>query len=183
MPLLVLIALLAFPFLEFGAMYLVAAEIGVGWTLVALFAASAAGVVVIRLAGLRGYRDVDEALRTGEVPQRGMLDTLMVLVGGFLLAIPGFLTGVLGLVLALPLTRPVLRWAFEKWARRRMERFNATVVNATVVDAEAARAQRPDPNPGPTVIRGTVLPEGDTTRGPESGPTSAGGTAFGPATP
>lgn len=183
MPLLVLIALLAFPFLEFGAMYLVAAEIGVGWTLVALFAASAVGVVVIRLAGLRGYRDVDEALRTGEAPQRGVLDTLMVLVGGILLAIPGFITGVLGLVLALPVTRPVLRWAFEKWARRRMERFNATVVRATVVDAEAAGTEPGDPKPGPTVIRGTVLPEGDTPEGSETGPSGPGGTSFGPATP
>lgn len=156
MPILALIALLALPFLEIWVMIAAGAQFGAAWTVAALFAASAAGAVVIRLAGMRAFRDVDEAMRTGQPPRRGMLDTLMLLVGGILLAVPGFVTAAAGVVLALPLTRPALRWAFERWARRRMERMGAAVVDADFVDLSGdvgARQQRPETR----VIRGTVV--------------------------
>jgi UPF0716 protein FxsA len=157
MRILVPIALLALPFLEFWLLVAVAGQIGIGWTLLALFGASAAGVLVLRRAGLRAHRDVDAALRTGRPPQRGMLDTLMLFAGGVLLAVPGFLTAAAGLLIALPVTRPVLRWAFEGWARRRMvDLQGARVVDAEVVDVEPETGPRP-----PQVIRGEVLPDDD----------------------
>lgn len=157
MRILVPITLLALPFLEFWLVVTVAARVGIGWTLLALVAVSASGVLVLRRAGLRAHRDVDAALRTGQPPQRGMLDTLMLFAGGVLLAVPGFLTAAAGLLMALPLTRPVLRWAFESWARRRMVDLQATrVVDADVVDVESDTGPRP-----PRVIRGEILPDDD----------------------
>lgn len=181
MPLLLLISLLALPFAEIWVMIVVGQQVGVAATVAALFLASAAGVLVVRQAGSRVFRDFDEALRTGAPPgsglpgshPRGILDPLMLMVGGILMVLPGFVTGALGLFLALPFTRPALRWVFEAWARRRMERMRAAMaaagaetVHVTVEDPSAPRTARPpgpftDGEPQRRVVQGKVVEEDD----------------------
>ncbi|GAA3721771.1 UPF0716 protein FxsA [Spinactinospora alkalitolerans] len=165
MPLLIGIALMALPFLEIWAMILVGQQIGAAWTIAALFALSVAGMLVIRRAGTRAFRDVDAAMRTGTPPRTGGLDMLMLFVGGVLLVVPGFITAVLGLALSLPFTRPALRWAFTGWARRRMERMNATVDGDARNGPLGAHlgARRPDAAARPPgsgkVVQGHVVTE------------------------
>ncbi|QBI54182.1 FxsA family protein [Streptomonospora litoralis] len=161
MPLLIVIALMALPFLEIWLMILVGQQIGVAWTIALLFALSAAGVVVLRSAGTKTFREADAAMRTGTPPQGGLLDTLMLMVGGILLLTPGFVTAALGAVMALPFTRPALRWAFTGWAERRVKRMRDSA------EAEfVAQGGRIPPQPGrqgeraPSggrVIRGRVV--------------------------
>ncbi|MCY9783250.1 FxsA family protein [Nocardiopsis sp. EMB25] len=122
MPLLTVLALMALPFLEVWLMIAVGGWIGVPWTLAALVALMVLGVAVLRRAGTKAFRDADQAMRSGEPPRGGLLDPLMVMAGGVLFIIPGFLTALLGLLMVLPFTRPALRWAFAGWARRRMRR-------------------------------------------------------------
>lgn len=176
MPLLIVIALMALPFLEIWIMVLAAGQIGVPWTIAALFALTLTGVFVVRRAGTRAFRDTDEAMRTGKEPERGLLDTLMVLVGGILLITPGFITAVLGALLALPVTRPALRWAFQGWARRRMEKMRSRM--DADLTAMGVRTRRPDdgrPGSG-TVIKGTVVEPDEPSHGPD-GPAGTLGSA------
>jgi len=143
MPLLIVIALMALPFLEIWLMILVGQQIGVAWTIALLFALSAAGLLVLRTAGTKTFREADQAMRTGAPPQGGLLDTLMLMVGGILLLTPGFVTAVLGAVMALPFTRPLLRWAFTGWAERRIKRMRDSA------EAEfVAQGGRIPPQPG-----------------------------------
>lgn len=122
MPLLTVLALMALPFLEVWLMIVVGGSIGVPWTLAALVSLMILGVAVLRRAGTKAFRDADEAMRTGQQTRGGVLDPLMLMAGGILLAIPGFLTAALGLLLVLPFTRPLLRWVFVGWAERRMRK-------------------------------------------------------------
>lgn len=122
MPLLTVLALMALPFLEVWLMIVVGGSIGVPWTLAALVSLMLLGVSVLRRAGTKAFRDADEAMRTGQQARGGMLDPLMLMAGGVLLVIPGFLTATLGLLLVLPFTRPLLRWVFVGWAERRMRK-------------------------------------------------------------
>ncbi|MGQ4266808.1 FxsA family protein [Nocardiopsis changdeensis] len=122
MPILTVLALMALPFVEVWLMIVVGGRIGVPWTLAALVALMVLGVAVLRRAGTQAFRDADEALRSGRQPRGGLLDPLMLMAGGVLLVIPGFLTAAVGLLLVLPFTRPLLRWAFAGWAQRRMRR-------------------------------------------------------------
>ncbi|MBE2997614.1 FxsA family protein [Nocardiopsis sp. HNM0947] len=122
MPLLTVLALMALPFVEVWLMIVVGGSIGVPWTLAALVSLMILGVAVLRRAGTKAFRDADEAMRTGQQPRGGLLDPLMLMAGGVLLVIPGFLTAALGLLLVLPFTRPLLRWVFVGWAERRMRR-------------------------------------------------------------
>ncbi|MBR8744005.1 FxsA family protein [Nocardiopsis sp. MG754419] len=130
MPLLTVLALMALPFLEVWLMIVVGGQIGVLWTLAALVALMILGVAVLRHTG-RAFREVirdaDEAMRTGEQPRKGLLDPLMLMAGGILLVIPGFVTAALGLLLVTPVTRPALRWVFAGWARRRMVKMQERV--------------------------------------------------------
>ncbi|WP_046468215.1 FxsA family protein [Allosalinactinospora lopnorensis] len=127
MPLLIVLALMALPFLEIWLIILAGQQIGVAWTIAALFLLSASGLLVLRGAGTKAFREADETMRTGVPPQGSLLDTLMTLVGGILLLTPGFITGAVGAVLALPFTRPALKWAFIGWAERRIQKMGATV--------------------------------------------------------
>lgn len=130
MPLLTVLVLMALPFLEVWLMIVVGGQVGVLWTLAALVSLMILGVAVLRHTG-RAFREViqetDEAMRTGQQPRKGLLDPLMLMAGGILLVIPGFLTAALGLLLVTPITRPALRWVFAGWARRRMDRMQERV--------------------------------------------------------
>ncbi|MDS1268971.1 FxsA family protein [Lipingzhangella sp. LS1_29] len=187
MPLLILVAIVALPFLEIWSAILVGQQIGALWTVAALAAASVAGIMVMRWSGLRVIRDIDATARTGEMPRRGMLDPVMLLVGGMLLAFPGFVSGALGLLLVLPFTRPALRWVFAAWARRRFERMQArmdaaatgappgvVVVDGEVVrrDPEAQASSDAADESRPTVIRGEIVDGKPPHGGGPTGPTA-----------
>lgn len=94
-----------------GAVYLVA-ELALlvlfvrwfgGWVTFALMVGtSLLGGWLIRSEGLRAFGAVGAALREGRVPDREVADTRVVLAGGLLLVLPGFLTDVAGLVMLAP---------------------------------------------------------------------------------
>jgi UPF0716 protein FxsA len=141
MPLLTVLALMALPFLEVWLMIVVGGWIGVPWTLAALVSLMVLGVAVLRRAGTKAFQDADTAMRSGEPPRGGLLDPLMLMAGGVLLVIPGFITAALGLLLALPFTRPALRWAFAGWAQRRMRKMQDRVNQEFVVQGAGVPGQ------------------------------------------
>ncbi len=74
-------------------------------TLLLLMALSALGLVIISRGGGRAWRALGQALQQGRMPARELADGIVVLVGGMLLVLPGFVTALIGLLLVLPLTR------------------------------------------------------------------------------
>jgi len=76
------------------------------------------GATLAKLEGLRVLGQWQGALAEGRVPEAGVLDGLLVLVGGVLLVTPGVLTDVFGFTLLLPPTRKVV----ARFLRRRVER-------------------------------------------------------------
>ncbi|MFD6953545.1 exlusion protein FxsA [Nocardiopsis sp. TSRI0078] len=148
MPLLTVLALMALPFVEVWLMITVGDWIGVLWTLAAMVSLLVLGVAVLRRAGTRAFRDADGAIRSGEPPRGGLLDPLMLMAGGILLIVPGFVTAVLGLLMVLPFTRPVLRWAFAGWAQRRVRRMQERMGEEFVVRGAGAPGQGPSGGTG-----------------------------------
>lgn len=104
---LLLPAILLLPLAEIAAFVLVGQKIGVGATILAVLASTIAGVALMRRQGLSMLRNLQAGANGGteggEVV-RGMLH----MVAGLLLAVPGFITSVLGLLLLLPFTRSFL---------------------------------------------------------------------------
>lgn len=102
------IGLIALPFLEFATFFWVADEIGFLAALLALLATSALGVMLLRggarvMLG-RMARD-GVVVVSGDAARNGALTA----IAGLLLAIPGFLTDVLALLVLVPVAAGLLR--------------------------------------------------------------------------
>lgn len=160
MPLLIVIALMALPFLEIWLMILVGGQLGVTWTVALLCALSVTGVLVVRRAGRGAHTEVQRALSSGQPLRGDPLNTLMLLVGGILLVVPGFVTALLGALAALPLTRPALRWLVRGWATRRVERMRTRMEAELLTLRDHPPGGQPPPGTG-RVIRGRVIHDDD----------------------
>ena len=115
----VLLLLALVPLVELVVVITVARSIG-GWqTLLLLLLGTLVGGWVIRHEGTRSWRALREAFRSGRMPSREIADAVLVLVGGLLVLVPGFVSDLLGLLFLLPFTRPVARiWLEAVIARR-----------------------------------------------------------------
>lgn len=107
----ILIGLLALPVAEIGVFILLAANIGLGWTLLIMVATTMAGFTVLRWAGNRRialFRSVSGKGISGiEAGIEANPDGFLVILGGILLVIPGFITDLIGMLLLLG---PVRKW-------------------------------------------------------------------------
>jgi len=87
----------------------VAEAIGVGAMLLALIASWPIGTWAMRSQGRAAWRRVGDAVAAARPPGREALDGALVLAGGMLMIIPGFISDVLGALLLLPPTRRLMR--------------------------------------------------------------------------
>lgn len=113
-------ALLLLPIVEIVVLVAVGHWIGAWPTVLLLVVTSLLGAWLIRREGGRAWRELQQAVRSGRMPAREIADGIVVLAGGSLLVIPGFVTDVLGLLLVLPFTRPVARSMLAAVISRRL---------------------------------------------------------------
>jgi UPF0716 protein FxsA len=159
------VLLLLVPILEIMVMIAVGQAIGGWWTFLLVIATSALGAWLITREGARAWRALGQALREGRMPARELADGVVVLVGGTLLLIPGFITDVAGLLLVLPFTRPVARALLASVIGRHLvaqvEVFGSTT---TVTDRPAWEQQEPPRGPqrsesSSEVVEGEIIDE------------------------
>jgi UPF0716 protein FxsA len=104
---------------EIASFVLVAGQIGFLWALAILIVVSALGPFVVRSVGVGVVGRTQEKLARGELPTWELLDGLVILLGGALICVPGFISDVLGLLLMVgPLRRLVIRTTGHRLARR-----------------------------------------------------------------
>ena len=86
----------------------------VGWalTVALLIVSTVVGLWLVRNQGRRAWGALHGAVRSGVVPDRELGDAALVLAGGALVAVPGFVTDVLGMLAVAPFTRPLVRRVF-----------------------------------------------------------------------
>jgi UPF0716 protein FxsA len=120
LPLALVLAFLLIPVVEIVLLVQVGEVIGVWPTLALLAAETVLGAWIVRREGRRAWRVLQDAVRRGSVPERGLGDSALIMAGGVLLLIPGLITDVLGLLFVLPFTRPLVRRAASRYAARRM---------------------------------------------------------------
>lgn len=155
--------------LEVWSIVLVASWIGVFWTFVALLGVSLLGLLLVRSQGLAVWRRVNVELAAGRMPTRSLLDGLLVLLGGCLMVVPGFVTGVAGLLLLLPPIRALVRPRLLRRLERRAAR--AGVMNSVYVGTFSGptTTSRGTRSPWGTVIGGTVVDVESTSVTPTDG--------------
>jgi UPF0716 protein FxsA len=108
-----LLAVLALPIAELAVFVAVAASIGFGWALILVLTTSLAGAMVLRHAGGNHIARVRVAVAEGSFSSLQADSTGgLILLAGFLLLIPGFITDIAGLLLLLSPLRQALAAAF-----------------------------------------------------------------------
>jgi UPF0716 protein FxsA len=109
MPLLLVIVFIVVPIAELAVLIQVGQAIGVWWTVLILIADALLGSYLLRTQGRLTWRRFNEALQTGRLPHKEVVDGVLVMFGGVLLLTPGFITDIFGLLFLFPPTRVVLR--------------------------------------------------------------------------
>ncbi len=104
-----LLLLIAWPVAEVYVAIQVAEAIGVLWMLLLLIASWPIGTWALRSQGRAAWRRLGDAAALGRPPGREVLDGSLILLGGLLLILPGFITDALGVFLLLPPTRALVR--------------------------------------------------------------------------
>jgi len=105
----------------------------IGWlaTIALMILISACGPSLVRRQGTGVWRRARRRLEEGEIPGREAIDGVLLLIAGGLLTFPGFITGVLGLLLLLPPIQRLVRFASRAWLARKVRRSSVTT-QATV---------------------------------------------------
>jgi UPF0716 protein FxsA len=136
--------MLAFIAAEIVAFVVVADRVGFLWALAILVAVSALGPFVVRRVGVGILAHTRERLGRGEVPTRDLLDGLVVLIGGVLICVPGFIGDAIGLALMIgPVRHLVIRVAGHRLAKR----LQTTGTSRWSVVNVGSRPMGPQPGP------------------------------------
>jgi UPF0716 protein FxsA len=143
---LLVVALLAWPAVEIFVMIEIAYAIGVLAMVLLLIASWPIGVWVMRSRGRVAWRRLADALIAGRLPGHEVLDGALVLLGGALFLVPGFIADALGTLVLLPPARRALRSLVVRNLRNKLlvdvARFTRTRT-ADDVDSTAREVDRP----------------------------------------
>lgn len=113
----VLSCLLAIQLLDLALLVVLSRSIGFWTTVIALLAVGMVGSAFARRESGRVWRSFQSALGEGRPPEHGILDGMLVLLGGVLLLLPGVLSDVIGLSLFVPpLRRALARRLRDRWS-------------------------------------------------------------------
>ena len=117
---LLVVAFVSTPIIEIWTIIQVGQVIGAWWTIALLIADSVLGSWLIRHEGGRAWQALQTALRSGQMPAREIADGALILMGGTLMLSPGFVTDIFGIIMILPVTRPLARVLLARAIERRL---------------------------------------------------------------
>ena len=135
------------PILEIVVLIRVGQVIGPWWTILLLVLDSIVGAWLIKREGRRAWQALRAQVETGRMPAKELADGALVMLGGAFMLSPGFVTDALGILLILPVTRPLFRRLLTSYA---VARVTQHTVPGSATGANGTR-------PGPDVVQGEVV--------------------------
>lgn len=136
------VVMIVVPLVELYLLLTLGRLIGLGPTVAIVVLTGVLGSAMARLEGLRVWKEWLLALRELRSPAQGILEGVLILLGGALLITPGVLTDLGGLLLLLPPTRRAL----VRPLRRAVEAHIAQTSVRIVGGQRGARSHRPSPD-------------------------------------
>lgn len=135
------------PAIELFVLIRAAEVVGGAVAILALFGLSALGVVVLKAQGGLAMRSLAESLSAGAAPASAeVADRIVRFLAAALIVVPGFLTGLVGLVLFVPPVRalalPFVQSRAEGFLRPTL-RFRGGVVDVSESDAKPSTQTQP----------------------------------------
>jgi UPF0716 protein FxsA len=105
----IVLLLILWPLLELFVAFEVSRLIGVAYTVLLILLSWPIGVWAVRSQGRAVWQRLLDAIAIGRPPGREVLDGALVLLGGVLLILPGFISDVFGSLLLAPPSRAGVR--------------------------------------------------------------------------
>ena len=105
------------PLLDVVVLTLIGREVGFWQTVFLVIVSGVLGAWLAKAQGIRVWTGIRRDLSEGRVPSQGVVDGVIILFAGGMLAAPGFLTDILGLLLLVPQVRAPIK----AFLRRRFE--------------------------------------------------------------
>jgi UPF0716 protein FxsA len=102
------------PALELLIFLMVGQRIGIGATFAIILITGFFGAYLAKSQGLKALARYQASLAEGVLPHEAIIDSLLILIAGILLLIPGFLTDSIGFSLLVP--------SIREWVRARLEK-------------------------------------------------------------
>jgi UPF0716 protein FxsA len=142
------VLLVAIPILEVWLLVQVGQSLGLLPTVLILLGEVLVGLLLLRHEGSRAWKALNDAFTKGKVPTGELADAALILVGGLLLMLPGFLTDVIGFLFLLRWTRPFARKVIAFFVARRINRLGIPVIRArldreNLVEGETVESPSP----------------------------------------
>jgi UPF0716 protein FxsA len=134
--LLFIILFIAVPVIELWLILQVGDMIGVMPTILLLLLDSLLGAWLVKSQGGAVWRNFRAAVDAGRIPANEAVDGFLVILGGTLLLVPGFLSDIVGILLIAPPSRKLLRGRVVKFG---MGRTRATFMGGFVADDTGMR--------------------------------------------
>jgi UPF0716 protein FxsA len=147
---LIALLLIVWPLLELFVAFEVSQLIGVTYTVLLILLSVPVGMWAVRSQGRAVWRRLADGIAVGRPPARAVLDGALVLIGGVLFILPGFISDALGALLLLPPSRAGVRRLLVRNFQGRFVRqvggFSASGrsydVDSTATDVEQPRLRR-----------------------------------------
>ncbi len=158
------------PILELWLLVRIGGAIGGAATLALVVVTAIAGAAMARREGTRVLSAWQAAMERGEIPEEGVVSSLLILVGGILLVVPGVITDVVGLALLVPPTRRAIARAVQRRVQHHFELRTlhvsmppwADLERGDVIDVQATeRPATEDQDPRAATDDPRALAEGD----------------------
>jgi UPF0716 protein FxsA len=108
------------PLVELYLLIAIGRILGPGPTIGLVLLTGAVGAWFARLEGSRVIRRWQEAMARQQLPKDGVIDAVLIFVGGLMLITPGILTDIAGLSLVMPTTRRGIAGIVRTWLERQI---------------------------------------------------------------
>ena len=114
----IVLLLILMPILDIYILVKVSQIMGFGSTILLIILTGIAGYYLARSEGRIIVRNINREMARRNVPGDELLTGFCILVGGFLLLMPGIITDIVGITMALPGTRN----AYKQYIKRYLQR-------------------------------------------------------------
>ena len=124
----ILLVFIGISLLELIVILQIGQLIGIGYTILMIFLTAFIGVLMARHQGFLAIRGMQNTLAHGQMPGEDILDGILVLIGGVLLLLPGFITDMIGFLCLLPITKRLFKEYIKKLIRYHLATGNMRIM-------------------------------------------------------
>lgn len=153
-----LLLFLVVPVVDLALLVRIGDRLGFWPTVAVVVLTAVVGSWLAKREGTAAWRRVQQALASGGMPGKEVIDGVIILVAGALLLTPGFLTDLVGLLGLIPPSRALIRRALKARLERAVREGSVRVVSGGIGGAPFGAS--PFSPPRPTVEDAEVIDDG-----------------------